>query len=554
MRKRIRFLLGIVLLSLVLSACSSDAGSAKGSSSDEEEETKEEKSSSKKKKKKKKDKDKEDDGNEDPEQIEVTVTDDDGGNRVFSVFLMQPDEETASGFGLFVNPYENPELNKALVKWSDSPDSEDCSVLVTRSDAHFMSFVKTYGEPEYYDPEEDFYDPGYSIFVGHNYHTDSGKEVLFKEIVTDTDLFEERLLDKIFTQFPDEGPIGEGIRETIGEGIENASGDKGTSCPEFSWVIGYEGLTVYMHPYINFNYSDSGTYDVEEFFIPYAGNEDMFTSELSAVPASYMYQVIPSEGFYGTIHMDPGHEGKDDDMFLNTVTQEESGSYTGIGGNGYQVSFDPVQRRPLVWYVRGEDGKASAMIQVFEDEGYRGRIFTGGLDHSGSYDAYQTIIYDNWYSEELGGYGKQIVFDPQEFYLRDFLSDDSDEEVDEDFNLPKLYRVGKEGTIELSESTHVQVNPVSAENIIAHEDQGYYTIKDNADGSKGYVIDADTKLAPFSGADIPGYEVGKDTMEWMDKYLNGDPSSGLAFGMGDIFDMVVYRDHVEKINAIYWWD
>lgn len=554
--KRIRLILVMLVLSFILGAC---ASKEKEVSRDDTETEQEEETTSKKKKKNKKKKEKEAQEELVEPELVIPGSADNGENRVFSVCVtLDDDSEITDLFGdtfVFVNDYEYPELNKALYDWCQSSD-EESYVLIKRSDKNFLSFVENYGDPEDYDAEEDFYDPGYSTFVGHNYFTSSGEEVVLQYVVTDIELFKEKLLEQISTEYGDEnGPFYDDIVKTIDEAIGNGSKP---SSEEFSWSLGYEGMTVYMNPRVNFNYSDSGDYTSRPFFIPYEGNEELFVPIAYDVPDAYVSQVIAQHGFGDRLIMDPFGDGEGTSLFIYTDYDEDLGVYLGINtyydGPSAKITFDPTPVCPNVWYVKTSDDNTYLVVQSIDKARSHEQLNISGLSNA------STETLDYWsniqikYDSRLDMFGETATFDPDEFTLINLSEEEDEDGLTYEDRTAGLYRLGSSAKPQRVERQHVQLNPVSSQNFCDNEGkERYFTIKDNND-DKEYIIDADTRLRPWSSADIPGYEAGMDIFEWLDGYYYGDPSSGLAFGMGDIFDLIVNGDHVDEIRGIYWWD
>ena len=556
--KRIRLILMMLVLSLILGACASKEKEVSRDDTEKEQEEQEERSSRKKKKNKKK---KEKEAPEETSRPESVIPGSAAAdeNRVFSVCVtVDDDSEITDLFGdtfIFVNDYEYPELNKALYDWCQSSD-EESYVLIKRSDKNFLSFVENYGDPEDYDEEEDFYDPGYSIFVGHNYFTATGEEAVLRHVVTDVELFKEKLLEQISTEYGDEnGPFYDDIVKTVDEAVGNGSE---ISNEEFSWSVGYEGMTVYMNPRVNFNYSDSGDFSSRPFFIPYKGNEELFAPIVYDVPNAYMSQIIAQHGFGDTLIMDPFGDGEGTSLFIYADYDEDSDLFSGIStyydGPSAKVTFDPTPVSPNVWYVKTSDDNTYLVIQSIDKFRSHEEITISGLSNAGQ----ETLDYHSniqiKYDARLDTFGETATFDPDEFILINLSEEEDEDGYTYEERTADLYMLGSSAKPQKVKRQHIELNPVSTDNFRDNEgDKRYFTIKDN-NGDKEYIIDADTKLRPWSSVDIPGYEAGKDIFEWLDGYYYGDPSSGLAFGMGDVFDLIVDGDHVDEIRGIYWWD
>ena len=98
---------------------------------------------------------------------------------------------------------------------------------------------------------------------------------------------------------------------------------------------------------------------------------------------------------------------------------------------------------------------------------------------------------------------------------------------------------------------NVTIHPFTEENIERTETG--YLIRDNGSGV-AYLFDADTALTPAFEGDIPGYEEGEAALVWFERYLSLPIESGLGFGMGDLFDVIVTGRHIDALLGVYWWD
>ena len=99
--------------------------------------------------------------------------------------------------------------------------------------------------------------------------------------------------------------------------------------------------------------------------------------------------------------------------------------------------------------------------------------------------------------------------------------------------------------------TEETIHPLTIDNIV-RTDMGYI-IRDWDTGNV-YVFDEKTRLAPESEVDIPGYNPALTPLQWFEAYLNAPMESGLAFGMGDLFDALVTDGHIDVLRGVYWWD
>ena len=65
------------------------------------------------------------------------------------------------------------------------------------------------------------------------------------------------------------------------------------SSPEFSWVLGYEGLSFYFNAHVNFPYGSQSC----KCYLSFTGYEDLFDDRWFAVPDSYAYDILLDDYF-----------------------------------------------------------------------------------------------------------------------------------------------------------------------------------------------------------------------------------------------------------------
>lgn len=112
------------------------------------------------------------------------------------------------------------------------PLSSNSSYAVQRADNYILSI------------REDFKDDwggahGMYGSTGINYDINTGEELIITDVLADIETLPVILSEKIMEQYADEYEIFESLKETL----------EGYSAEDYSWTIGYEGITFYFQPY-----------------------------------------------------------------------------------------------------------------------------------------------------------------------------------------------------------------------------------------------------------------------------------------------------------------
>ena len=112
------------------------------------------------------------------------------------------------------------------------------------------------------------------LWTGYNFNTKDGSMLSLKDVVTDIGKLKDvmvSLTDSTHRAFFDEILTGDLV-----------------SRPACSWVLGYEGLTFWFNPQVNYTYGGVPV----SVFIPFADYPELFTDSVTCVPRDYAYDVV----------------------------------------------------------------------------------------------------------------------------------------------------------------------------------------------------------------------------------------------------------------------
>ncbi|MDO5701853.1 MAG: DUF4163 domain-containing protein [Lachnospiraceae bacterium] len=150
---------------------------------------------------------------------------------------------------------------------------------VQRSDAHILSILGVY--TTYLGGAHGMY--GYT---GVNLDSATGKAIKLSHIVKDKDAFIEQLKTNLLSEYPDID------REVFDEYFSDIKLKK------LTWTAGCDGITCYFEPYT------LGAYAIgaPRAMVPFAGNESIFSEEITDAPESYGVQLPLAEQMYVAGH------------------------------------------------------------------------------------------------------------------------------------------------------------------------------------------------------------------------------------------------------------
>lgn len=112
------------------------------------------------------------------------------------------------------------------------PLSSNNSYAVQRADNHILSIREDFS---------DYWGGAHGMYgsVGINYDINTGEELVITDVITDIETLPAILSEKIKEQCGDEYETFETLEETL----------KGYTAENYSWTMGYEGITFYFQPY-----------------------------------------------------------------------------------------------------------------------------------------------------------------------------------------------------------------------------------------------------------------------------------------------------------------
>lgn len=182
---------------------------------------------------------------------------------------------------------------------------------------------------------------GYYSNLGVNYRTADGKRLELGDVVTDLEKFKKILAAATTEKYADR------IMFDVKEHLDTCFTETDAN---LSWVVGYDGLTVYYNPYEIASFAD-GILDVT---IPFAGNEGLFASEYQKKATTYVMQCSTNLPIMIDWNGDGNREAAyvsaamDEEEFYQDITIRCSGQE--LKAYNYSIGFD-------VYLVHAEDGK-----------------------------------------------------------------------------------------------------------------------------------------------------------------------------------------------------
>ncbi len=156
----------------------------------------------------------------------------------------------------------------------EDPFTATTDILIQRSDVNVFSFV----EHQWIDTTVSRGDV--DLWTGYNFDRETGEPIILSDVVTDLpDLKKAAVACVRGTSAASPDDIAAFLNEYL---------DDCPSSAAFSWVLGYEGLTFWFNPQINFTAANQ----VVTLTIPYADYPDLFTETATFVPRDYAYDVM----------------------------------------------------------------------------------------------------------------------------------------------------------------------------------------------------------------------------------------------------------------------
>ena len=157
------------------------------------------------------------------------------------------------------------------------------------------------------------------IKTGYNFDPSDGHALSLDEIVTDVD----GLADAVLAEMEDTGTAErEELEEFLFQLFKNRSL---TSTPGFSFVLGYEGLSLYLNGNVNFPYGQ-GSF---KCYISFTDHPELFNPRYFAVPDAYAYDILLDDYFSEEYRLESDGGAV---RFLTHLLRDDTGLVSGISG------------------------------------------------------------------------------------------------------------------------------------------------------------------------------------------------------------------------------
>lgn len=208
---------------------------------------------------------------------------------------------------------------------------------------------------------------------GYNYDSQTGKELLLSDVVTDVSAIPEIVSEILIARNPME-PFGD-LKGTLSEYKEE----------QFAWTIDYQSITFYFSPYEIAAYA-SGLLTATIFFDE---NPDLFNEKYTKAPGCYAYE-IPA---HNNIELDIDEEDTHTDWIHITPEEYTGGYYTilTVSVNGEELSIDDYKFYESKYYLVNKNGCFSLCAELYLSDG---SVTTLVLDISGD-EAEVTDVLEN---------------------------------------------------------------------------------------------------------------------------------------------------------------
>ena len=174
------------------------------------------------------------------------------------------------------------------------PYTSEDTMYITRADDKVLSAVT----------ENDWYSGGAHGMIGYsavNFDTQTGRRLTIEDVIADTDALPNALAIEMLEQYPHLAETTQnmwemGLEDYLASYLTSETADDMT--PEFTWTLGYEGVTFYFGAYEIGSYADGNQVVVLTYNeYPQLFNAEYFTS----VTLDYAVRILPfwygEEGF-----------------------------------------------------------------------------------------------------------------------------------------------------------------------------------------------------------------------------------------------------------------
>ena len=216
--------------------------------------------------------------------------------------------------------------------------------FIQRADTNAFTFM----EHERIDPV--IGPRNYEIKTGYNFDPKDGHAIALDEVITDLNKLAELMIEGIERIYPNHVEWFSAA-DFVDELLSRRSL---VSSPEFSWVLGYEGVSFYYNGNVNFPLSRGTT----KFYVSFSEHPELFEKKWMQVPESYSYDIIIDD-YYAEDYQTESEHG------IQTVLVTASPA---VDADGYPQNYmDGLD----IWVSEGPIGSMrtgeSRTVEIFSD-------------------------------------------------------------------------------------------------------------------------------------------------------------------------------------------
>lgn len=202
--------------------------------------------------------------------------------------------------------------------------------------------------------------------TGMTYDIVTGEELDLTDVVVDEGRFKTVLVEEMLENcFPHDEESDEEYRRNAIETYLEEHEDLGED-DDYSWVLGYEGVTIYFNPYSLFSYADG----MQVVNISFAEYPELFDSSYTNTPDRYVTEISMCE----PLQVDLDGDGKMNSLEL-IGSPDENGNYT--YGHLLISKDDQSTEKEVYFYtadaylVKAAEGKYALYVFGSTDNDYR---------------------------------------------------------------------------------------------------------------------------------------------------------------------------------------
>ena len=194
------------------------------------------------------------------------------------------------------------EIKSALANDPDShvdylSYSQGITLYNARADANVFSMARSLYEDHPNDNNT-------RIVTGININSKTGEDISFDDVVTDIQGFE----DVLYEILKKDDYTGDYADNTSTEFHKQLESKNLVSRDEFSWTLGYEGVTLYFNTMVNYAYEGMAQRE-NDAFVSFSEHEELFNKAYTKVPGMYAYEVPMTDQFGSSLSLDVQWDG-----------------------------------------------------------------------------------------------------------------------------------------------------------------------------------------------------------------------------------------------------